>query len=194
MPNAASLEAAACFGGRTMSGQISFVPTVSDHVAAQRLWMASYLRRRPVKVMFALFFIILLLGIALVIVETTGGQSLLDSIGAAAPLILVPVVFIGLQVLGWAQIPGSLRRMSQQQPSLLSETTWRWDDTGLSASSAAGTSFVRWPELYRWLSGSASIVLMLNQRMVLVMPRRFLSDEQARDLEETLRAFSGPSK
>lgn len=182
-------------GGRTMSGQISFVPTISDHVAAQRLWMASYLRRRSVKIMFALLFIILLLGFALVIFGTMAeGRSLSDSIGAAAPLIFVPLAFIGLQVLGWAQIPGSLRRMSQQQPSLLSETTWRWDDDGVTASSAAGTSLVRWPELYRWLRGSASIVLMLNQRMLLVMPRRFLSDEQARDLEETLRAFSGPSK
>ena len=178
-----------------MSGQISFVPTIDDHVAAQRLWMASYLRRRAMKLVLALLFIILLLGFALVIFGTMAGRrSLSDSIGAAAPLIFVPLAFIGLQVLGWALIPRSVRRMSQQQPSLLSETTWRWDDDGLSASSAAGTSLIRWPELYRWLRGSASIVLMLNQRMLLIMPRRFLSDAQERDLEETLRAFSGPPK
>lgn len=147
------------------------------------------------KIMFALFFMILLLGFALVIFGTMAeGRSLSDSVGAAAPLIFVPLAFIALQVVGWAAIPRSVRRMSQQQPSLLSETTWRWDDTGLSASSAAGTSLIRWPELYRWLSGSASIVLMPNQRMLLIMPRRFLADEQARDLEETLRAFSSPSK
>lgn len=145
------------------------------------------------KVMFALLFIILLLGFALVIFGTIAeGQSLSDSVGAAAPLIFVPLAFIALQVVGWAAIPRSVRRMSQQQPSLLSGTTWHWDDVGVTASSAAGTSIVRWGDLYRWLSGPTSIVLMMNERMLLIMPRRFPTDIQARNLEEALRAFSGP--
>jgi len=176
-----------------MSGQISFVPTVSDHVAAQRLWLISYLRRRPIKIVFALFSIAAIISLALVIAGTmVEGGSLWNSLGDVALPLAVPLVFIGLQVLAWARVPRAIRRMSQQQPSLLSETTWHWDDDGLTASSAAGTSVVRWADLYRWLSGPTSIALMLNERMLLIMPRRFLSEVQARDLEETLRAFFGP--
>lgn len=176
-----------------MSGQISFVPTIDDHVAGQRTWLVSRWRRRSMKLLLVLIFALLIFSIATVIVGTRAeGGSLSDSIGDVAVPLTMSLVFIGLQALAWALIPRSIRRVTQQQPSLLSETTWRWDDGGLTASSAAGTCLVRWADLYRWLSGPTSIVLMLNERMLLVMPRRFLSDDQARDLGETLRVFFAP--
>ena len=189
--NAAFLEAVG--PGGTMSGQISFVPTIDDHIAAQRLWLISYLRRRSMKLWLVLIFALLIFSIATVIVGTMAeGRSLSDSIGDVALPLTVPLVLIGLQLLAWARVPRAIRRVTQQQPNLLSETTWHWDDAGVTASSAAGTSIVRWGDLYRWLSGPTSIVLMMNERMLLIMPRRFLSDIQARNLEETLRAFSDP--
>ncbi|SDA33659.1 YcxB-like protein [Sphingomonas sp. NFR15] len=80
--------------------------------------------------------------------------------------------------------------MSKQQPTLLSETNWHWSDDSIVASSAAGSSIVRLPELHRWLIGKASIVLLPQDRMLLILPRRVLTDDQARDIEDTLGRFA----
>lgn len=174
-----------------MTGSVTFTPSEADHVAAQRLWLVSDLRR-PLMICFLVIMGLLeAVAIAVIATETmmnhvTFGRALAENIW---PMVF-PLVFIGLQVLGWWRVPRSVRRMSKQQATLLSETTWEWNSDSVVASSAAGSSVVRLPELHRWLSGKASIVLMPQERILLVLPRRVLTDDQARDIEDTLGRFA----
>lgn len=176
-----------------MAGEALFEPTIADHVVAQRLWLAYYWKRRSMRWVLALMLLLLIGAVAIATIEVTKGQSPSDAIGSVVWPIVAPLLFAATQGLAWWIIPRSVRKMSRQQPSLLSPTTWRWDDDGMTASSAAGDSIVRWGELHRRLIGKRSIVVMPQERMLLILPKRALTHAQADDLVRTLTAFARPS-
>lgn len=174
-----------------MVGTVRFTPTVEDHVAAQRLWLASYWRRPRLRALAALCLIVFIVAAALafygMLVEY---RSLTDVVGELVWPLAAPVVFAGIQLLGWAQIPRSVRRMSRENPALLSATEWRWDDGRVVATSAAGSAIVRWSDLHRWLKGSASVVLLPTERMLLILPLRAIDATDAADLLGTIARFA----
>ena len=173
-----------------MRRDVTFRPELRDHVAGQRLWYSSALRRPLMK----LFFIGLVL-LALAVLASVGfdlaagwpiSASLLDN---AVPLLVLPTV-VGLGYWNWWRMPARVRRMTDQQPSLLSETEWRWDDEMLVAQSAAGSSRIEWRSLYRWLANDETILVMPQERLILTLPRRVLQVEQAADLIATMERFA----
>lgn len=101
-----------------------------------------------------------------------------------------PLLILGTIAWNWRRIPAQVRRMVEQQPSLFSETMWRWNDEGVVAESGAGSSRIQWSSLYAWLFNADSIVLRPQERIVLILPRRVLSPEQDADLFATLERFA----
>jgi len=105
-------------------------------------------------------------------------------------VLIAPFVIAATLVYSWVRIPDQVRRMAAQQPSLLSETTWRWDDATLVAESKAGSSRIEWASLYGWLASDSAIAVRPQERIVLILPRRVLSAEQATDLIAAMERFA----
>lgn len=176
----------------TMVHEVRFEPTVADHVAGQRLFVRRYWRR-PI-------FVALFIGAAILAIGTavqagyhvSEGWWLGDAIDDAAVPVLFPIGLIGLVGCNWVSIPRQVRRMAAQQPTLLATTTWSWNDEHLIAKSDAGSCNVDWTSLHRWRADARSIVLLLNDRMVLILPRRFTTEDQAQDILRLLKAHVTP--
>jgi hypothetical protein len=131
-----------------------------------------------------------LLGLVAVSADLAAGRTLSFSLANNALLLLSPLLLVGTLAWTWRRIPAQVRRMGEQQPSLFSETTWRWDNTQLLAESAAGSSRVEWRSLYAWLANDESIVLRPQERIILILPRRALAEGQAADLLAMLDQFA----
>jgi hypothetical protein len=173
-----------------MHREVTFTPTLEDHVAGQRLWLANYVRKLWMTLFLLLLAFVELATLASIAYDVAGGVPLSASLPDQAVPLICPLVILGVMFWNWHGIPGKVRRMAEQQPSLLSETEWRWNDEELIAQSAAGTSRIEWGSLYRWLSNEETIALMPQERMLLMLPRRALSAEQATDLISTLERFA----
>ncbi len=175
-----------------MTGSVTFVPTVEDHVAAQRLWLVSYLRRPVMAFLLISMALLVLVSCAIAIIEILQNNApIATAFGDLAIPIGAPLLFMSLQILAWWRIPGSVVRMSKRQLSLLSETTWEWDEGTVVATSQAGSSNIRLANLYRWIDGRASVVLMPQERLLLILPRRVLTENQAADLRGMLQRLAG---
>jgi len=173
-----------------MHREVTFTPQLGDHFAGQRLFYARYLRRGwGLAVLIAMAFVELG-SLASFAFDLTRGETLGTSVASHLVVILAPIVVLGITVWNWHRIPAQVRRMAEQQPSLFSETTWRWDDSMLVAESAAGTSRIDWASLYGWLASDSSIVVRPQERIVLILPRRVLTVEQDTDLLAVLDRFA----
>ena len=175
-----------------MTGSVTFVPTVEDHVAAQRLWLVSYLRRPVMAFLLISMALLVVGGSAIAIMQVLQNDAGIGrAFGDQAVLIGAPLLFMVLQIVAWWRIPGSVVRMSKRQPSLLSETTWEWDEGTVVAISQAGISNIQLANLYRWIDGRTSVVLMPQERLLLILPRRVLTENQAGDLRGMLQRLAG---
>ncbi|WP_307116767.1 YcxB family protein [Sphingomonas kyeonggiensis] len=173
-----------------MHREVTFTPQLEDHVAGQRLWYRAY-QRRPLARFFLVAIVVLALGgLGTMAWDLAVGWSLARSLGDKGAALFGVLVMLGVLVWTSWRIPAQVRRMAEQQPSLFSETSWRWDGAGLVADSAAGTSRVEWASLYGWLADGKSIVVRPQERIVLILPRHVLSPEQDADLIATLERFA----
>lgn len=173
-----------------MYREVTFRPQIEDHVAGQRLWFGSYLRRWPIKLLLAGLVLLELVALAGISFHLARGAPLAWTLSDNAVPLIAPFVVVGLGFWNWHRIPGQVRRMVEQQPSLFSETEWRWNDQELTVRSAAGSSRIEWPTLYGWLANEKSIVIRPQERLVLILPRRVLAPDQAADLIATLERFA----
>jgi hypothetical protein len=156
--------------------------------------MASSFRTRTWAILLVLAVLVAVGSGTLTVVDVSRGRGLVDALAdQSAPLVFFLVLF-GLCALGWFLLPRSVRRMCRQQPNLLAETRWRWDDEGIEVSSRAGSSRIVWPELHRWISGRHAIVLLPQARLILTLPRRAGAESELRDLEATIRRFAAQAR
>lgn len=173
-----------------MHREVTFTPQLGDHVAGQRLFYARYLRRGWGRLVVAAIPLLALLALFEIVADLAVGRTLSFSLTSNGPILVALLVVPGVLYWNWRHIPGQVRRMAEQQPSLFSETTWRWDDSMLVAESAAGTSRIEWASLYGWLVNDRSIVIRPQERIVLILPRRVLTAEQDADLLAMLDRFA----
>lgn len=173
-----------------MHREVTFTPQLEDHVAGQRLWFTHFLRRGIVKLLLVAIVLLEVVTLAGIVFYLARGASLSWILADNAVPLIAPIVIVGIGFWNWRSISGRVRRMAEQQPSLFSETSWRWDDAGLVADSAAGTSRVEWASLYGWLANDRAIVVRPQERIVLILPRHVLSPEQDADLIATLERFA----
>lgn len=157
----------------------TFTPTIEDYVAANRLWLAFYLKRRSMQWVAA--------AMAALVVATIGmgiatGQTVREFIDDVWPIALLIGGFWALQASAFLLMPWRVRKMARQQRTLLSETSFSWSEVGIDAASEAGTSRSRWADLHRSICGSRTLVFLLNERLMLLVPLRVLDDTQRADL------------
>lgn len=173
-----------------MHREVTFKPQLEDHVAGQRLFYARYLRRGWGLAMLIAMAFVELASLASIAFHLASGKALGASVADNLVGVVAPLAVLGIMVWNWYRVPARVARMGEQQPSLFSETTWRWDDTRLVAESAAGSSRIEWATLHGWLASDTLIVVRPQERIVLILPRRVLSAEQDADLLAALDRFA----
>ena len=173
-----------------MRRDVTFRPELRDHVAGQRLWYSRALRRPMVKLFLAALVFLEVATLASIGLDLAGGWPLSASLLDNFVPLLTPLLVLGLGFWNWRRMPARVRRMTDQQPSLFSETEWRWDDEMVVVQSAAGSSRIEWGTLYRWLANDETILVIPQERLILTLPRRVLHAEQAADLIATMERFA----
>lgn len=173
-----------------MHREVTFTPQIEDHVAAQRLVYGRSLRTGWGRLLPAVAVGLALLALGAILADLAVGRTLSHSLMDNAVPLVSPLLIGGILAWNRRRIPVQVRRMGEQQPSLFSETVWRWNDKELVAESAAGCSRIEWGSLYGWLADDRSIVLRPQERMVLILPRRVLAPEQDADLLAALDRFA----
>lgn len=163
-----------------MAGDVRFTPTERDWIAANRAWMLLSLRR-PTMIWCASIF-----GVAF-LVSAAATVAMRQDPMPLAWMALVALLYLGLQLLNWALIPRSVRRMMRQRHNIATETRFEWTAEGIEATSEAGVTRQKWPHLHRWFEGSHGFVFLLSDRLMLVLPASALTAQQRSDLSQTAR-------
>jgi len=174
-----------------MAGEVGITIGEEDYVGANRVWFLHYLRRRKVLVRYAL--LLASLAAALAMLEWSGGG------GAAGILRVVAFAIVGggaglllCNGIGYVLLPRRARRLFRQNPSFYKSYHYHWSDDGLAYRSERESGMRPWKDFYRWSDGSEALLLMLNEQLFYIIPRRALTDAQAEDLRATLGAHGPP--
>ncbi len=172
-----------------MAGEVTFAATEADNIGAQRDWWRSLVFRRATAIRYAIFagaafgFFTLIGGF----VEGWPFDPWLYVIWGAGGAIYA-MLLLGLCLgLGYLLLPRRAARLYRQAKMSGKEGTFRWNDDGLSYVTANGTGQYGWLELDRWRLGRSAILFFITDNAFFYLPNRVLSDEQRRDLADTMQ-------
>ena len=174
-----------------MAGEVCIELVERDYVDANRAWMLRTLRRPGTLVRYAL----LIGGLAafLSVLEWTGDggwRGIADSVALA--LVGGGGALLVGHGLGFLLVPRRVRRIFRQTASLGKPWHYAWSDAGLGYRSDGEIGFLPWTDFYRWIEGSRGFLLMLNEQVFYIIPRRALTTAQAEDLRATAAAHGPP--
>jgi hypothetical protein len=172
-----------------VAGEVSFMPTADDYLAANKDWSSQTFRKpRTIVALAAVTVVAALLG---------GLSSPLD--GDPYPIFrAIGFGFSGLAIMAigylasWLVLPRQVRRLYGQQKSL--QRTWRyaWSDEGLEFTSTHGTAKLPWVDLRRWSIGSRTFLFFASDRVFYFIPFHVLDEWQAEDLRSTASRCGPP--
>jgi hypothetical protein len=171
-----------------MAGEVSFTPSESDFVAAQRdYWRSRTRGARGLRLFLVFPAMFALIGVIDSISEEGSlvWNLLGYSIGGA---VVGGVVFVTWLVI----MPAFARRTYRQQRSLHKEFQYGWSEQGLSYRTRYGSGIVPWHELHRWGDGRDTFLFYIHDRLFHFLPRHVLTAEQAEDLRWTAAEFGPP--
>lgn len=160
---------------------ISFVPSVGDLIAANRLHFWSSLRwRQTVRsyVLGGLLFAVI--GTLFVLEE----GSCVTIVGAALGFLFWSLLLVSILALNYILIPRRSRHAFCQMRTLQSETYINWSPQRIQLRSAQGSSDFDWRDFVRIAHGRDVILLFQSDYLFNFIPMRVVSGEQATDLLE----------
>lgn len=172
-----------------MSGEVTFTPTQRDYIEANRLWARSSRQRRP---LFWVAVVVLALAVINIVFDLTAGIPLGRAVNDVLIELIAGVVLLLAPLLTSMFLGRSVASMFAQRLSMADAVHARWDDEGLILSASSGLTNQPWSTLHRWVADARSIVFLPTDRMMLLIPMRSLSAEQAADLRDTAERH-GPS-
>jgi YcxB-like protein len=162
-----------------VEGEVAFMPTESQSVAAARDWYFDVLRRRrtAVKMLCLIALSIALFGA----IAVSDGRGL----GDIAPWLVEGALYgAGVIVLIWllsyALLPYRVRRLYRQHRVRHGEYRWRWSGEGVGILSPNGEVRYAWSEIHRIVRGRSAFLLYFNDRHYLALPLEVLDARQAR--------------
>jgi len=174
-----------------MAGEICIELVEQDHIDANRAWMLLFLRQPKTIARFAL----LLAGAAIVLASLEwvegGGADEIIRIAAVAAAAGGGGLLLCLG-LGYLLIPRRARRLFRQSATAGRPYRYAWSDEGLSFRSDTESGTRAWQDFYRWGESSRGVLLLLNERLFYIIPRRALTAAQAEDLRATVAAHGPP--
>ena len=161
-------------------GEIRFTATERDYVDANRDWYRATLKGRRGLVR---------LGFPVLTAVVVGAiLSLLDGDAAAFPWTLAVYVLLGILVVilihatCYLTLPWQARRLFRQQKSLHQPLRFRWSSHGLDTEARTGSSHHDWADFHRWFVGRKTLLLFVNDRLFIFLPRHRLDDAAVDEL------------
>jgi hypothetical protein len=175
-----------------MAGEISYRPTEADYVAAQRDWFAASIwRRAPRTLATTALAVSAMLGLLGLIAGDPVGRVLGTM---ATALVAAPVLVLCVWGLCYWLLPRNARRLFRQQRTLHRDFTYGWSEEGIHHRSDRGTGAIAWSDIHRWSEQRHTFLFYMNDRLFHFIPRRLLSDAEARDLSTTAAAHGPPRR
>ncbi|MBV9883995.1 MAG: YcxB family protein [Sphingomonadaceae bacterium] len=174
-----------------MAGEVAFMPTETDVVAATRDWARRDLAR-PRQLWATLAAGAAAACLALIFAlkpEAPPERVVPIALGAGLGAILLVVLILAIR---FAALPAQARRTFRQNKAVQKEQLYCWSDEGIGWRSASSDSRIAWAELYRWSEGRHAFLFAVSERGVHFVPRRALSDAEAADLRATAERFGPP--
>lgn len=173
-----------------MSGEASFIATIDDWVTGNELWYRHTRGRR----------ILLWLGLASGVLLVAGAargilvqhRSFAQIVGDMLPVLFFSACVLLIPMTSRWPIRWHMRRQYAQRPSMGRPVQFRWSDERLFAAATDGTTDQPWNELHRQLRDDQSFVFLMTDQLMLLVPRRVLTDEQAADLVATADRYGPP--
>ncbi|HEY4252958.1 MAG TPA: YcxB family protein [Roseomonas sp.] len=156
--------------------------TEQDFIASQRLHAWDYLRRRVLSWRFAVVWLVILLGLAVLFLQP-GGWDMTTIAALAVAAIVLPIASILLAMLiNRVFGPAAARRIFRQQKSLQQTVEYAWSDAGLKTRTARSESLVPWTDYWKWRQDATTLLLYHSDRLYQFVPKRALTPEQAADM------------
>jgi hypothetical protein len=169
-----------------VTGEIEFVPTEADHLAAARLaWVRRVFSLRTSATWILIIMIVSPLA-AVVTVLLDGAGNVMRQVPFFLPFVAGGMLLT--QLVCWIRLPFITRRLFRQQKSLHEAFRYGWSEEGISYASASGSGLISWSSLYGWTVGKHCFLLYMNERLVQFLPRRVMTAGEADDLVAALAA------
>lgn len=180
--------------GRTLYPHIlpmrfaSFIPIEADLIAANRLHFWTSLKWKRAVWSYALGGLVFAF-IASLFTEWDGPENIL--FGATVGLTFWSLLLIGILTINYALIPHRSRRVFQQMKKLASQTEISWSPDSIQLQSEQGSADFDWRDFMQIAQGQDVTLLYQSDYVFNFIPRRALSDKQARDISDLAIARRG---
>ncbi len=173
-----------------MAGEVSFTPTESDYVAANRTWLLRELRR-PRRIM-ALSIVTLACAVLGGILATAGDGEISPTATVIVAGLVGAGAMAGIYIYSYALMPRRAGRLYRQQVTLQKPLHYGWSEEGITFRSANGAGSMAWADLHRWTDDRGMFLFFLNDQLFYFLPHRVLGPEQVADLRATATALGPP--
>ena len=164
---------------------ISFVPSESDLIAANRLHFWSSMRWKPTVRSYVLGGLLFAVIGTLFVLEENGWVIV---VGAALGFLFWSLLLVAILALNYILIPRRSRHAFRQMKTLQSKTDINWSPERIQLRSAQGSSDFDWRDFVRIAHGRDVILLFQSDYLFNFIPKRAVSEEQATDLVEAATA------
>jgi hypothetical protein len=178
--------------GNSVAGEVSYQLAEADYISANRDWFGrALLRWRTLITASVMMVVIFVIGFAMA--RFLDGASLIGQFGLGLSMAgMGLVVLLFLYSLSFLLLPRRAERLFRQQTSMHKLLRFAWSGKGCVQGSAHGEGTYVWSDLHRWSNGSSAVLIYHTDNLFFVLPRRALTDEQHRDLVDTLSASGLP--
>ncbi len=163
---------------------VTFTPSETDLIEANKLWLRTELRRRG-NLLFFLCGAVIFAALASHIAADAGIRPRLLAIGGGVILWLAGVILI-LGVLR-LQLPRRARKSFARNRVLHDAVKLSWSQDGLSFETERGHSQHDWDEFPKWAESEAVFIIFHADRLFHFIPKRALSVSESDELRSLLR-------
>ena len=172
--------------GSSVAGEVTYQLTEADYISANRDWFGrALLRWRTLIAASVMMVVIFVIGFAMA--RFLDGAPLIDQLGLGLSMagmgLVALLFFFGLSFL---LLPRRAKRLFRQQTSMHKPLRFAWSSEGCVQGSTHGEGTYVWSDLHRWSNGLSAVLIYHTDNLFFVLPRRVLTDEQHRDLVDTL--------
>lgn len=159
--------------------QVTFELTAQDLVAARKLHYRTYIKsKRAMRGYILGTAIILCLTLATIPIWGLATGLTITAMGLLYWCALLGAILL----VGYWRVPSQSRRLFAQHKALVDRTTADWDSNGIAFTSAKGSTRLAWGDFTGLMEDDHSLLLLQNELLFNLIPKRVLSIEQIADI------------
>jgi hypothetical protein len=161
-----------------MNRSVSLTLTADDYVAANRLHLLGYLRKRTALVNYTMLVLAYFVWVAAAYLGQWGAMGWLafNACFAAVPVCIIASYFLS--------IPITTRKTYRDHKTIHRPYTYSWSETGLAVASANGEWNLAWSDYLKWDENAQVFILYQAPRLFNILPKRALTAEQIVDIRQ----------